>query len=88
MTAVILHDKALADYGGRLCKSLRANAVRKTISTKDGSKIQYDEFLAAASKSMIDSIDGLLARKFGLGVEELDFVINYDIKFRVGADAL
>jgi len=28
-----------------------------------------------------------VARHYGLSVEELDFIINYDIKYRVGGEA-
>ena len=36
------------------------------------------------SKSIIDQIDALLARHSGFTEEELDFIINYDIKYRMG----
>ena len=36
---------------------------------------------------MIDEIDAALATVYGLTVEELQFVANYDIKYRVGAGA-
>ena len=29
-------------------------------------------------------IDELLAKHFGLTAEEIDFIINYDIKYRMG----
>ena len=35
-------------------------------------------------KSIIDQIDALLARHSGFTEEELDFIINYDIKYRMG----
>ena len=37
------------------------------------------------SKPIIDEIDHLLARHYGLSNEELDFIINYDVKYRMGA---
>ena len=37
-----------------------------------------------ASKSIIDAIDGLFAAHYGFTEEELDFIINYDIKYRMG----
>ncbi len=46
--------------------------------------ITYAEFQLAASKPIIDEIDRVLARHFGFTEEELDFVINYDIKYRMG----
>jgi hypothetical protein len=32
----------------------------------------------------IDKIDKVLAKHYGFTEEELDFVINYDIKYRMG----
>ena len=68
-------------------KDLKANANRKVINTKDGAKISYDEFNVSQSKPLIDEIDRLLARHYGFTEEELDFIVNYDIKYRMGADA-
>ena len=39
-----------------------------------------------SSKSIIDEIDKVLAKHYGLTEEELDFIINYDIKYRMGSD--
>ncbi len=36
------------------------------------------------SKSIIDEIDRVLAQYYGFTDEELDFIINYDIKYRMG----
>lgn len=36
------------------------------------------------SKSIIDEIDKVLAKHYGFTEEELDFIINYDIKYRMG----
>ncbi len=33
-----------------------------------------------------DEIDGALAKHYGFTDEELDFIINYDIKYRMGQD--
>ena len=37
-----------------------------------------------ASKLIIDAIDTALAEYYGLTDEELDFIINYDSKYRMG----
>ncbi len=39
-----------------------------------------------AVKPIIDEIDRALARHYGLSDEELDFIINYDVKYRMGSD--
>ena len=38
------------------------------------------------SKHIIDEIDKVLAVHYGFTPEELDFIINYDIKYRMGAE--
>jgi hypothetical protein len=45
------------------------------------------EFYPSKSKPILDDIDGVLARHYGLSEEELDFVINYDIKYRLGRES-
>ena len=39
------------------------------------------------SKPIIDEIDCILSRHYGFTEEELDFIINYDIKYRMGREA-
>ena len=69
-----------------LAQSLKANSRRKTISTKQGHEIEYDELDASTSKILLDDIDKTLARHYGFTEEQLDFIINYDIKYRMGRD--
>lgn len=38
-------------------------------------------------KGVIDEIVRVLARHYGFTDEELDFIINYDIKYRIGMTA-
>src|SRR5271157_1504138 len=71
---------------GKLMSSLTENATRKTISTKQGHKIEYDEIKAIRSKAVIDEIDAALAVVYGLDEAELDYVTNYDIKYRAASD--
>ena len=44
----------------------------------------YAEFVASESKSIIDEIDKALTDHYGFTDEELDFIIHYDIKYRMG----
>lgn len=39
------------------------------------------------SKPIVDAIDRVLAKHYGFTDEELDFVTNYDIKYRMGREA-
>ena len=45
-------------------------------------KKQY--FYFKESKPIIDEIDVVLAAHYGFTAEELDFILNYDIKYRIG----
>jgi hypothetical protein len=70
-----------------LIKKLAAQAERKKISSRSGDIIdiiEYDEFFASRSKNIIDEIDLRLGKFYGFTDEELDFIINYDIKYRMG----
>ena len=48
--------------------------------------LQIQTFSYAACKPIIDEIDQLLAVHYGFTDEELDFIINYDIKYRIRLD--
>ncbi|MDQ3775361.1 MAG: hypothetical protein M3461_13925 [Pseudomonadota bacterium] len=49
--------------------------------------VEFQEFYPSKSKPIIDEIDQVLARHYGFTEEELDFIINYDIKYRMGRNA-
>ena len=53
----------------------------------DGITTEFDSFYPAESKPIIDEIDRVLAKHYGFTEEELDFIINYDIKYRMGMSA-
>jgi hypothetical protein len=50
-----------------------------------GGSVRYQKFKPSSSKDYFDEVDTLLAQHYGFTAEELDFIINYDIKYRVGA---
>jgi hypothetical protein len=61
-----------------MCDYKRNSFIRKRIDC------EYQEFRPSLSKPVIDEIDRLLAGHYGFTDEELDFIINYDIKYRMG----
>lgn len=81
------HRPALAKLGSQLVDDLFANAERKIQSYESTGKRAQLIFKPSSSKAIIDRIDLLLANHFGLTEDDLDFIVNYDIKYRVGADA-
>ena len=75
--------KSLVD---RLMLDLKEQSNRKSAYYKSTGNIEYDEFYPKLSKPIIDQIDCLLAQHYGFTYEELDFIINYDIKYRMGKE--
>lgn len=70
----------------RYQKDLEENSILKTANYKSTGTITYREYYVRKSKPIIDELDSLLARNYGFTDEELDYIINYDIKYRVGKD--
>jgi hypothetical protein len=79
-------DSELVQLGQILMKDYRTNAERRVRHHKGGTT-EFDEFYPKYSKPIIDEIDRVLAQHYGFTEEELDFIINYDIKYRMGKDA-
>ena len=67
-----------------LMADLKRHSKRKKRNQKATGVVHYDEFYPSHSKLIIDKIDRLLAKHYGFTDEELDFIINYDIKYRMG----
>lgn len=67
-----------------LMEDLKKNKNRKTCNYKTTGKVVYDEFFPRYSKSIIDKIDKVLGDHFGFNDEQVDYLINYDFKFRIG----
>jgi hypothetical protein len=74
------------ELGRLLCKDLFNNAevkIQSYASTGDRKQLL---FIPSKSKPIIDEIDKILADHYKLTQEELDFIINYDIKYRMGKE--
>jgi len=74
----------LSELTEKLMLNLKQHAQRKECFYKTTGAVKYDEFFPKHSKSIIDEIDSVLAEHYGFTDEELDFIINYDIKYRMG----
>ncbi|MBP6871652.1 MAG: Eco57I restriction-modification methylase domain-containing protein [Bacteroidales bacterium] len=79
-----LTDSKLDDVFYLYQEDLEVNSILKTASYKSTGTINYREYYVKKSKPIIDQIDQLLAVHYGFTEEELDFIINYDIKYRMG----
>ena len=76
----------LDQIGKEYLKSLENNAEVQTINSKTKGTIEQKQYFVNKSKPIIDEIDKVLAEHYGFTNEELDFIINYDIKYRMGKE--
>src|ERR1700730_7862489 len=67
-------------------RDLFRHSVRRRIRYKTTGWIEYDEFYPRESKQLTDKIDHILVNHYRFTEEELDFIVNYDIKYRMGRD--
>jgi hypothetical protein len=75
--------RALAGLCAKLMADYRRNAVRKECRYRATGRVAYDEFYPRRSKAILDDIDRALAPHYGLTPEEVDLIVNYDIKYRM-----
>jgi hypothetical protein len=79
-------DEVLIDALQACCSQLMDDYQKNAEHLKRGKTGSYTIY-ARKSKSIIDEIDRLLAQHYGFTDEELDFIINYDINYRMGRDS-
>ena len=75
----------LVELGAQLMTSFESSKIVRTqfIKSKQLESV-FESFNPQQSKPIIDEIDKALAKHYGFTDEELDFIINYDIKYRMG----
>jgi hypothetical protein len=72
----------LSELSAKLTKCF---SLHTTVWRKSG--LLIDSIDSKSCKAIVDEIDRELARHFGFTEDELDFIINYDIKYRMGQDS-
>jgi hypothetical protein len=75
-------SRKLPELFDRLMKDFKKNSFMRVRQD-----CEFQEFRPSKSKAIIDEIDYILARHYGFTDEELDFIINYEIKYRMGQDS-
>ncbi|TRZ86746.1 hypothetical protein D4R89_10660 [bacterium] len=76
----------LSSLANRLMEDFRHKSKLLEMSYEQLGKLNVQCIYPKRSKEIIDEIDGVLAKHYGFTDEELDFIINYDIKYRMGKD--
>ena len=79
-------ESELLRLASLLEKSQKDNRVKSIVNKKDGSINESFAYNKKMSKPIIDEIDKVLARLYGFTDKELDFIINYEIKYRMGEE--
>ena len=80
---LVTHNR-LSELARMLMHNYKQNKLAKEKDSKLTGHIMYEEFYPRKAKPIIDEIDRVLAKHYGFTDEELDFIINYDIKYRMG----
>ena len=81
-----ISDQRFHELADALMDDLERNAEIRVRRRADGSEREEVNYLVGKSKGLIDQIDRVLAEHYGFTEEELDFIINYDIKYRMGRE--
>jgi hypothetical protein len=75
-------EQEITKYARRSTRNTRANGDGKQAAHQ----IELEEYRMRYCKSLLDDIDAVLADYYGFTDEELEFVITYDIKYRLGRE--
>lgn len=67
-------------------KDLVKNSTMLVRQQRQTGRTETQSFKIQKSKPLIDEIDRTIAACYGLNGGELDFIVNYDVKFRLGSD--
>ena len=79
-------SSSIKDLSDRLMRDLDEHSEERQMRFRHDS-LTVQCIYPKHSKPIIDEIDRVLAKHYGFTDEELDFIINYDIKYRMGREA-
>ena len=78
-----MSDPDVLKLGAKYVVDLQTNSTMERARRITG-VVETQSFKVQKSKPIIDEIDRVLAEHYGFTDEELDFIVNYDIKYRMG----
>lgn len=79
-----IKNSKLPQIAELLEEDLEQNKVHQEINSKTRGQVVTSYYQKKLSKSIVDKIDREIAKYLFFNDEELDFIINYDIKYRMG----
>ena len=84
VTLSVFEDSDLLELGKKYVQDLKGNSFMQTRFQKQTGETKTQSFKVQKSKLVVDKIDYILAKHYGFTEDELDYIINYDIKYRMG----
>lgn len=75
---------SLAALSKQILENLQENSIFLEANYAKYGRLKMQTFKPKLSKPIADKIDMILAEHYGFTEEELDYIINYDIKYRMG----
>jgi len=82
-TIPVTIQQDLRKLATELAADLQAHSELRRMSFRRSGTLTIQCIFPGKSKPIIDEIDRVLAQHYGFTDEELDFIINYDIKYRL-----
>jgi hypothetical protein len=79
-------DPEIEELGEKYLKDIDKNSSMLIREQKQTGRTETQSFKIQRSKPIIEQIDRALAAHYGFNAEELDFIINYDVKYRMGSE--
>ena len=80
----VFSDTDIRDLAATYLQSIVKNSTMLVRQQKRTGTTETQSFKIKKSKPIIDEIDCVLADHYDFTDKDLDFIINYDIKFRMG----
>lgn len=77
-------DSLLPSLATELMIDYQLHSKIKVKQSSQTGTVEYQEFYPRLSKNILDSIDKELGRFYNFSDEQMDCIINYDIKYRMG----
>lgn len=78
------NEQTIIGLSYEILNNLKDNSVFVARNDKRAGKLRIQSFQPRLSKSVVDKIDKEICKHYGFTEEELDFIINYDVKYRMG----
>ncbi len=76
----------LPQIAGQIMECLEGTSSLSEGDYQIGGSVVYERFRPRVAKPIFDVVDTILAQHYGFTDEELDFIVNYDIKYRMGGE--